>query len=160
MTRLQYQALYGGWRGDDTQKANLLMSLAGEIYDLKNANAELITDDLTLTEDDSGKTINIATDAKTITLPLISATNLGMKFRFRNTGADGAVALTLSPNALDGINGTVANAAADSVGSGVVNKNLVNTKTTANNMDWIELEAVSTTKWAITGGVGIWASEG
>lgn len=160
MTRLEYQALYGGWRGDDTDKAKKLMDLAGEIYDLKNANAELITDDLTLTEDDSGKTINIATDAKTITLPLISATNLGMKFRFRNTGADAAVALTLSPNALDGVNGTVANAAADSVASGVVNKNLVNTKTTANNMDWIEIEAVAATKWAITGGVGIWASEG
>ena len=160
MTRLQYQALYGGWRGDVTYKDERLMALAGEIYDLKNANAELITDDLTITEDDSGKTYNIATDAKTFTLPLISATNLGMKFRFRNTGADNAVALTLSPNALDGINGTIANATADSVASGVVNKNLVNTKATANNMDWIEIEAVEATKWAITGGVGIWASEG
>ena len=160
MTRLQYQALYGGWRGDDTYKAERLMALAGEIYDLKNANAELITDDLTITEDDSGKTYNIATDAKTFTLPLISATNLGMKYRFRNTGADNAVALTLSPNALDGINGTIANATADSVASGVVNKNLVNTKATANNMDWIEVEAVALTKWAATGGVGIWASEG
>ena len=160
MTRLQYQALYGGWRGDDSQKAERLMAIAGEIYDLKKANAELIVDDLTITEDDSGKTYNIATDAKTFTLPLISATNLGMKFRFRNTGADGAVALTLSPNALDGINGTIANATADSVGSGVVNKNLVNTKTTANNMDWVEIEAVAATKWAITGGIGIWASEG
>jgi hypothetical protein len=159
MTRQEYQKLYGLWRGDDVQKAAKLMELAGEVYDLKNANQLLVTDNTTLTEDDSGKTINIATDAKVITLPLITADNLGMKFRFRNTGADGAVALTLSPDALDGINGTVANAAADSVASGVVSKDLVNTKATANNMDWIEIEAVALTKWAITGGVGIWASE-
>ena len=140
MTRLQYQALYGGWRGDDTYKAERLMAIAGEIYDLKNANAVLIDDDLTITEDDSGKTYNIATDAKTFTLPLISATNLGMKFKFRNTGADDAVALTLSPNALDGINGTIANATADSVASGAVNQDLVNTKTGANNMDYVEID--------------------
>jgi len=158
MTRQEYQALYGLWRGDDVQKAAKIMELAGDVYDQKTGSAVLITDDLTLTEGDSGKTINIATDAKTITLPLIGANP--MKFRFRNTGADGAVALTISPNALDGINGSIANAAADSVGSGVVNKNLVNTKATANNMDWVQIESVSATKWAITGGVGIWASEG
>jgi len=118
-----------------------------------------VTANTTLVVHDSGKTYNVGTDALVITLPLITAGNIGTRYRFRNTGADGAVALTVSPNALDGIVGTVANAAADSVASGVVNKDIVNTKATANIGDWIELEAIATTKWAITGGVGIWASQ-
>jgi hypothetical protein len=82
-----------------------------------------------------------------------------MEFTFRNTGADGANIITLSPASADGINGTIANSAADSVASGVVNKDLINTKATANNGDWVKLRAVSTTKWYIEGGVGIWASQ-
>lgn len=123
-------------------------------------NETLVTGNTTLTAADSGKTFNIATDAKTFTLPQITTANLGTEFTFRNTGADGAVALTISPNATDGIFGTVPNAAADSVASGVVDKNLVNTKATANQGDYITLKAVALTKWIITGGVGIWASEG
>jgi len=119
----------------------------------------LVTDDTTLTIADSFQTINVGTDAKTQTLPAINAGNLGMKFRFRNVGADGAVKLTISPASTDSINGTIANAAADSVASGVVNKDFANTKATANNGDWVELEAVALTKWYINGGVGIWASE-
>jgi type II secretory pathway component GspD/PulD (secretin) len=119
----------------------------------------LLTDNTTLTIADSGQTFNVGTDAKTQTLPTIDAGNLGMKFRFRNVGADGAVKLNISPASTDGINGTVANAAADSVASGVVNKDFANTKATANNGDWIELEAVALTKWYVNGGVGIWASE-
>jgi hypothetical protein len=119
-----------------------------------------VTDNTVLTAADSGKTYNIATDAKTFTLPAITAANIGMNFTFRNTGADDDVALTISPNASDGINGTIPNAALDSVASGNVNKDLVNTKVGANNGDWVRLEAVALTKWFITGGVGVWASEG
>lgn len=161
MTREEFIEMYArGFSGDNLAAEKKLADLAGMAFDAKHAVPVTVAVDTTLTEDDSGKTYNIATDAKTFTLPLISTDNIGMKFRFRNTGADNAVALTLSPNALDGINGTIQNAAADSVASGVVNKNLVNTKATANNMDWVEIEAVAATKWAITGGVGIWASEG
>lgn len=119
----------------------------------------LVTDDTTLAFQDSGTEYNIATDAKTFNIPAITAGNLGMTYTFRNTGADGAVKLNISPASTDGIYGTVANAAADSVASGVVNKDIANTKATANNMDFITLTAVELTKWAITGGVGIWASE-
>lgn len=160
MTRAEYIAQFGGWLGDDADYRKRYRDLAAEIYDYaRHENVVVVTDDLTLTEDDSGKSLNIATDAKTFTLPAISADNLGMKFKFRNTGADGAVALTISPNAVDGINGTVANAAADSVASGTVDKDLVNTKTTANKGDWIEIVAVALTEWYVVGGVGIWASE-
>ena len=122
-------------------------------------NSVTVTDNTTFTIADSGKTINVGTDAKVMTLPLITTDNIGMVFKFRNTGADGAVLLSIDPNDADGINGTIANAAADSVASGVVGKKLNNTKATANNMDYVVLEAVALTKWAIVGGVGIWASE-
>ena len=107
----------------------------------------------------AGTEFNIATDALVITLPLIDSNNLGMEFTFRNTGADGNNIITLSPNSADGVNGTIANAAADSVASGTVNKDLVNTKATANKGDWVTITAVAATAWYITGGVGIWASE-
>lgn len=112
-----------------------------------------------LTSQDFGRDYNIATDALVITLPAITAENLGMEFVFRNTGADGNNIITLSPASTDGINGTIPNAAADSVASGVVNKDLVLTKATSNLGDFVKLRAVSLTKWFIEGGVGIWASQ-
>jgi hypothetical protein len=113
----------------------------------------------TFTAGDSGLTVNVATDALVMTLPQITSANLGMELTFRNTGADGAAILSIAPNATDGINGSIANAAADSVASGVVNKKFNNTKSTANNGDYVTLRAQSLTKWFIVGGVGIWASE-
>lgn len=121
---------------------------------------EILTDDKTFNIGDSGKVFGIATDAKTITLPIITAKVLGMSFSVINTGADGNNIITISPNAVDGVNGTIANAAADSVASGAVNKNIVNTKATANKGDRITLVAVALTEWYIVDGVGIWASEG
>jgi len=118
-----------------------------------------LTASATMRVEDSGRTFNIGTDALVMTLPAITDGNVGMSFKFRNIGADGNNLITISPAATDGIVGTVANAAADSVASGVVDKNIVNTKATANIGDWIELTAVAPTKWFITGGVGIWASE-
>lgn len=120
------------------------------------ANVETVTADKTLTVEDSGKTFNIGTDALTITLP---ATAKGLKYTFRNIGADGNNIITVSPNAADAIFGTVANAAADSVASGTADKDIINTKATANRGDFITLEADGEDGWYITGGVGIWASE-
>jgi len=118
-----------------------------------------VTASTTFTAADAGKEYNVATDALVLTLPLIDANNIGMTFTFRNTGADGNNLITLDPNAADGFNGSIANAAADSVASGVVNKDLVNTKATANNGDFVTITAVALTKWYVTGGVGIWASQ-
>ena len=129
-----------------------------------------LTDDYTITNSDFVKDINIATDAKTITLPLITTQILGVDILIRNTGADANNIVTISPNALDGINGSLpaslgANADATtadgliSKAGGVVNKNFVNTKATANIGDFVVLRAVALTKWFIVGGVGVWASE-
>lgn len=108
---------------------------------------------------DAGVDQNISTDGLVVSLPQIHSENIGLTFLFRNTGADGNNIITLSPHSTDSINGTIANASADSVASGVVNKDWINTKATANNGDYVILRAVSLTKWYIVGGVGIWASE-
>lgn len=118
-----------------------------------------VTTSTVFTEEQCGAEINCATDALTHTLPAITANNIGMTFTFRNTAADGAAILDVSPAASDAIHGSIANAAADSVASGVVNKDITNTKATANKGDYIVLTAVALTEWYITGGVGIWASE-
>ncbi len=120
---------------------------------------ETLTTTQDITANQAGSEFNIATDAKVMTLPAIDANNIGMELTFRNTGADGNNTITLSPAAADGINGTIANAAADSVASGAANKDLVNTKATANKGDWCTIKAVAAGAWYITGGVGIWASE-
>lgn len=127
---------------------------------LSRAKETTVTATTTFTAADAGAgTYNVATDAIVMNLPIITADTIGMEFTFRNTGADGAVLLSIDPNAVDGINGSIANAAADSVASGVVGKKLNNTKATANNGDYVTLKAVALTKWFIVGGVGIWASE-
>lgn len=119
-----------------------------------------VTASTTFIAGDAGKEYNIATDAIVMTLPLISSDNIGMTFTFRNTGADGNNLITLSPASADSVNGSIANAAADSVASGVVDKDLVNTKATSNNGDFVTITAVAATKWYVSGGVGIWASQG
>jgi hypothetical protein len=118
-----------------------------------------ISASLSIPAGDAGVDQNVATDALVISLPQIHSENLGLTYLFRNTGADGNNTITLSPHSSDGINGSIANAAADSVASGVVDKDLVNTKATANNGDYVIIRAVALTKWYIVGGVGIWASE-
>lgn len=118
-----------------------------------------VTASTTLTAADAGTTYNVATDALVITLPKITAETLGMTFTFRNTGADGAAILSIDPNDTDSINGTISNAAADAVAGGVAGKKFNNTKATANNGDYITLQAQALTKWFVVGGVGIWASE-
>ena len=120
---------------------------------------ETLTTTQDISANQAGSEFNIATDAKVMTLPAIDANIIGMELTFRNTGADGNNTITLSPAAADGINGTIANAAADSVASGTANKDLVNTKATANKGDWCTIKAVAAGAWYITGGVGIWASE-
>jgi len=121
---------------------------------------ETVAASKTLTASDSFTDQNVATDALTITLPLISASTLGMEFTFRNTGADGANIITLAPNAADAFHGTVVNAAADAVAGGVVDKDFILTKATANKGDFLTIRAVALTEWYIMDGVGIWASEG
>ncbi len=159
MTLSGFKAKFTAWIGDHINLKALLAELAGLTFEKSSLNTLALSDNKTISEDEMGAVVTMATDAKVITLPKISAAILGKELTFINTGADGNNTLTLSPDAADGINGTIANAAADSVASGVVNKDLVNTKATANKGDYVRIRAVALTAWYIVGGVGIWASE-
>ena len=117
----------------------------------------------TLLEGDSFQEVNVATDALVLTLPLITSTNLGLTFTFRNTGADANNIINIKPNALDSINGgftfVTGSTASMNRASGTVNKDWINTKATSKKGDWVTIKAVSLTNWYIQGGQGVWASE-
>lgn len=127
---------------------------------------ETISASQTLSVGDSGKTFLVATDALTITLPPVGSLSAsveqapaGTEYTFINSGADGNNTITLSPAAADAIFGSIANAAADSVSSGALNKDIVNTKATSNKGDRITIVSDGADGWYISNGVGIWASE-
>jgi len=121
------------------------------------------TASITLSEAESFQEINIATDALVMTLPKITAENLGLTYTFRNTGADANNIITLSPNALDAFIGgfpfVTGSTASMNRASGTVNKDWINTKATSKKGDWVTIKAVSLTNWYIQGGQGVWASE-
>jgi len=129
------------------------LSMGGSTVAGVKDKTEAITAAKTLTAADSGKVFLVGTDALTVTLPSTSA---GLTYTFINTGADGAVLITVSPAAADAIFGTIANAAADSVCTGSDNGDLTNTKATANKGDRVTIVGDGSAGWYITEGVGIW----
>jgi hypothetical protein len=106
------------------------------------------TDDYTCTAKDSGTRFAIATDAKTFTLP---ATVRGLVYEFWNTGAAGNNIITISPNAADGI-------AAPSL-TNADDKDLINTKATADYGDHVRLVGDGGAGWIVTHLEGVWAKE-
>ncbi|AQT69956.1 hypothetical protein STSP2_03156 [Anaerohalosphaera lusitana] len=105
-------------------------------------------DDYTVDAQDNGKVLHIATDAKTFTLP---ATSAGFEITFVNDGADAVVELTVSPNANDKITGVDL--------AGADNKDIVNTKATAEHGDFITLVGNGGDGWYIKAIRGTWALE-
>lgn len=129
--------------------------VAGDI--LKNPLVtELVTDDKTLDANDSGKVFFIATDAKTFTLP---ATAVGLEYTFVNTGSDGNNIITISPNAADGIFGTITLAGTVVQMAGTADTDIINTKASALKGDMVKLIGDGVDGWAIVSISGIWASE-
>lgn len=130
------------------------------VSDVRKSPVKILTDNYTLTEGDSESIICIATDAKVITLP---ATKAGLKYTIINTGAAANNIVTVSPQAADGISGTITLAATVVVDAGVVNKDIINTQSTAKAGDSITLVGTGvpgTTAWIIVASTGIWAAEG
>ena len=110
--------------------------------------AGTISVDTTLAATYSGKVLFVDTDAKVITLPAVEGIG-GIKIV--NIGAFGTVAVKVTPNAVDMIEGPGITAA-DA-------KYLINTKATACRGDFIELEYGDANGWTITGMTGTWARE-
>lgn len=119
----------------------------------------VLTANKALTIEDSGKTFMLATDALVITLP---STVRGLEYTFMNSGGDGNNIVTVSPAVADGVSGTVTLAAAVVSLSGVVNKDLINTKATSISGDTATIVGTGiagTEAWLLKSSTGIWASE-
>ena len=114
----------------------------------EGVNIETKTSNYTVTTADSGKTFVSSTDGVVFTLPAIA---VGYSFKFVNNAPDGANALTLSPNASDGI--TYA-------GSSTDDKDLINTKATSRQGDYVVIASLDgTTAWQVTEVRGTFAKE-
>jgi hypothetical protein len=114
----------------------------------EGVNIETKTSNYTVTTADSGKTFVSSTDGVVFTLPAIA---VGYSFKFVNNAPDGTNALTLSPNASDGI--TYA-------GSSTDNKDLINTKATSKQGDYVVIASLDgTTAWQVTEVRGTFAKE-
>ena len=114
----------------------------------EGVNIETKTSNYTVTTGDSGKTFVSSTDGVVFTLPAIA---IGYSFKFVNNAPDGANALTLSPNASDGI--TYA-------GSSTDDKDLINTKATSKQGDFVVIASLENTDhWQVTQVRGTFAKE-
>lgn len=97
---------------------------------------------------DSGKTFTSELDAVVFTLPSIA---IGNTITFVNMAEDGQAALNISPAAADGI--TYA-------GSSTDNKDLINTKATAQQGDYVTLASLDgVVAWQVVAARGVWAKE-
>jgi len=118
---------------------------------------EVVTTSQTLTAEDSGKTFLIGTDALVMTLP---ATSPGLEFTFVNIGAAGNNIITISPQAADGIAGTITLASSVVTRVGTVDTDLVNTKATStkgNSVKIVGTGVAGTGAYYIVSSTGIWA---
>ena len=118
---------------------------------------ETVTVDTTIDKTWLNGIINIATDAKTLTLA--DSCPIGMKLKVVNTGADGAVLVTIVGSATVGIGGRNQVLAGDStILTKAVGKELQGTKVTAIKYDYAILEKISATEWDAETH-GIWTKE-
>ena len=110
---------------------------------------EVISANKTLAAADTGKLFWVDTDALIITLPAIADGLGGVKIV--NGGAFGAVAVNLSPQALDMVLGPNI--------TGADNKDLINTKATAKRGDYAVLDLGDADGYVVTELKGTWARE-
>jgi len=110
---------------------------------------ETISANKTLDEEDTGKLFWVDTDAVTVTLPAIATGLDGVAVV--NGGAFGAVAVTLSPQAVDKIHGPDITSADD--------KDLINTKATARRGDHVVIGGNDADGYAVLALRGIWARQ-
>lgn len=123
-----------------------------DAFAFKDPNAgyfwEVVSANKTLDEQDTGKGFWVDTDAQVITLPAV----LALSCVVMNGGADGAVLVTVAPNAADGI------AYKDTASTD--NKALLNTKATARRGDYAVIEYGDADGWQVVRSRGTWAKQG
>ena len=111
------------------------------VHELKSAN-------YTVDAEDAGKVIWVDTDAVVITLPAVGGIS-GVVVA--NAAAYGVAGVSVSPNASDMIEGADITAADD--------KDIVNTKATANRGDFVDIYDGDANGWTIVRRKGTWARQ-
>jgi len=114
---------------------------AGFVHELKSAN-------YTVDAEDAAKWIWVDTDAVVITLPAIEGIGA---VRVGNLGSYGTVGVSISPGSVDMIEGPDITAAD--------NKDLINTKATAQRGDFVEINYGDANGWSVASIRGVWARE-
>ena len=125
----------------------LIQSLSGKTPLLLSADTTLAVANHSL---QVGKYIEIAADAKTLTLPAVV---VGASFIIVNTANDGESLLTISPNASDKFLVDIAGAA------GTDNKDIILAKATQKQHDFVHLIGLSADGWLIHNVAGVWSDE-
>ena len=125
----------------------LIQSLSGKTSLLLSADTTLAVANHSL---QVGKYIEIAADAKTLTLPAVV---VGASFIIVNTANDGESLLTISPNASDKFLVDIAGAA------GTDNKDIILAKATQKQYDFVHLIGLSADGWLIHNVAGVWSDE-
>ena len=129
----------------------------GESVEVEQSLVKAVSITSALAINDSGSIISVATDAIVVTLP---ATKAGVEYTFINTGAAGNNIITISPQAADGIAGTITLGGTVVVRDGTVDVDLVNTKATSEVGDSVTIigtGVAGVSAWVIKGSTGIWA---
>ena len=125
----------------------LIQSLSGKTSLLLSADTTLAVANHSL---QVGKYIEIAADAKTLTLPAVV---VGASFIIVNTANDGESLLTISPNASDKFLVDIAGAA------GTDDKDIILAKATQKQHDFVHLIGLSADGWLIHNVAGVWSDE-
>jgi hypothetical protein len=97
-----------------------------------------------------GKFCTVSADAQTLTLPAVV---VGASFIIVNIAADGAALLTISPDSGDKFLVDIAGAA------GTDNKDIINTKATQKQYDYVHLVGMTGDGWLIADKRGVWVDQ-
>lgn len=128
----------------DKARISSELELEGKVFHRFGAFRS-ITDNYTVDAEDSGKTLLVQADAKTITL---LATVVGITITVMNDMDDAACLVTIDPNGSDNIIGLEY--------TGTDGGTITNTKTTAKKGDFVTLFADGSAGWYVQASQGTW----
>ena len=132
----------------DTVTGTVIMEISVDGVDPRARIKETVSANKPLDAQDTGKIIEVDTDAVVLTLP---STVAGITYHIRNIAADGAAKVSISPAAIDLIAGPDI--------AGVDDKDLISTKATAKRGDYVVLVGNGAAGWHVVDISGIWAAE-
>ena len=132
----------------DSITGNVIFEIDVDGVDPRARIKETVSADKPLDAQDTGKIIEVDTDAVKLTLP---STVAGITYHIRNVGADGTVEILIDPASADLIAGPDIGGADD--------KDLINTKATQKKGDYVIIVGNGVAGWHVVDISGTWAAE-